>query len=55
MDIFTQLVYVIGRRNAGIIEMLGTGFLVRENGYIVTTYHVTGPNDDDLVVLAKDI
>jgi hypothetical protein len=52
MNIFTQLVYVVGRVTPDHVEMLGTAFLVSAAGHIVTTHHVTGPNDANLVVLA---
>lgn len=52
MNIFTQLVYVVGRLTPNHVEMLGTGFLVSPTGHIVTTHHVTGPNEANLVVLA---
>jgi len=58
MNIFTQLVYVIGRVTPNGVEMLGTGFLVGAPGYIVTTQHVSGSSDSNLVILAphsKDI
>src|SRR5688572_21643992 len=52
MNAFTQLVYVVGRVTPNHVEMLGTAFLVSSDGHIVTTHHVTGPNDSNLVVLA---
>lgn len=55
MNVFTQLVYVVGRVTPNHVKMLGTGFLVSPNGYIVTTHHVTGSNDANLVVLAPHI
>jgi hypothetical protein len=48
---FTQLVYVIGRVTPDHVEMLGTGFLVHQDGRIVTTQHVTGSGGPNLVVL----
>jgi hypothetical protein len=55
MDIFTQLVYVVGRVTPNHVEMLGSAFLVSRDGHIVTTHHVTGPNDANLVILAPHI
>jgi len=52
MHIFPQLVYVVGRLTPNGAEMLGTGFLVSPTGHIVTTQHVTGSSDANLVVLA---
>jgi S1-C subfamily serine protease len=52
MNIFTQLVYVVGRVTPNHVEMLGTAFLVSPNGHIATTHHVTGSADANLVVLA---
>ena len=55
MNIFTQLVYVIGKVTPNHVEMLGTGFLISNNGHIATTYHVTGSVGTNLVVLAPHI
>lgn len=52
MNIFTQLVYIIGRLTPDHVEMLGTGFLVRPDGLVATTHHVTGSSDANLVLLA---
>lgn len=52
MNIFTQLVYVVGRVTPNHVEMLGTAFLVSRDGLIATTHHVTGSTDSNLVVLA---
>jgi hypothetical protein len=55
MNIFTQLVYVVGKVTPNHVEMLGTGFLVSKNGHIATTHHVTGSEGANLVVLAPHI
>lgn len=55
MNIFTQLVYVVGKVTPNHVEMLGTGFLVSGQGHIATTHHVTGSADSNLVVLAPHI
>jgi hypothetical protein len=55
MNIFTQLVYVVGRVTPNHVEMLGTAFLVSRDGLIVTTHHVTGSADSNLVVLAPHV
>src|SRR3990172_10482643 len=52
MNIFTQLVYVVGRVTPNHVEMLGTAFLVSRDGLIATTHHVTGSSDSNLVILA---
>ncbi|MFT4192799.1 MAG: serine protease [Comamonas sp.] len=52
MNLFTQLVYVIGRVTPNSVEMLGTGFLVSHDGVIATTHHVVGSSDANLVILA---
>lgn len=55
MNIFTQLVYAIGRLTPDYVQMLGTGFLVSNHGHIVTTHHVTGSCDNNLVFLEPHI
>lgn len=55
MNIFTQLVYVIGKVTPDHVEMLGTGFLISAEGHIATTHHVTGSAQSNLVVLAPHI
>ena len=55
MNIFTQLVYVVGRVTPDHVEMLGTGFLISRDGHIATTHHVTGSTDSNLVVLAPHV
>lgn len=51
MNLFTQLVYVIGRVTPSSVEMLGTGFLVGREGVIATTHHVVSSSDANLVIL----
>lgn len=55
MNVFTQLVLVVGRISPHGVQMLGTGFIVRNDGRVVTTYHVSGPEDTNLVVLIPHI
>ena len=55
MNIFTQLVYVVGRVTPNQVDMLGTAFLVSQDGLIATTHHVAGSADSNLVVLAPHI
>lgn len=55
MNIFTQLVYVVGKLTPDHVEMLGTAFLVSKEGHIATTHHVTGSTDSNFVILAPHI
>jgi S1-C subfamily serine protease len=55
VQIFTQIVVVIGRVSPNGISMLGTGFFVKSDGYIATTRHVVGDNDSGLVILMPHI
>lgn len=55
MDIFTQIVLIIGRLGPNGIQMLGTGFIVSADGKVATTRHVVGDNDVNLVVLFPHI
>ncbi|MCD7898890.1 MAG: serine protease [Bacteroides sp.] len=52
---FTQSVFVIGKKTNNEIQMLGTGFLVSNNGKIATARHVIGNEDKDLVVMLPHI
>ncbi len=51
MKIFTQITLVVGRVTPQDVRMLGTGFLIKENGIVVTTRHVAGDDPKGLVVL----
>ena len=55
MDIFTQFVSIIGRVTPNHIELLGTAFMVSNDGKYVTAKHVIGDNHNGLVVLAPHI
>ncbi len=55
MNMFTQLVYVVGKLTPSNVKMLGTGFLISQEGHIATTHHVTGSEDSNLVVLIPHI
>jgi hypothetical protein len=55
MNVFTQIVVVIGRVNPDGVQMLGTGFLITQDGKIVTTKHVVGTDETRLVLLAPHI
>lgn len=55
MNLFTQLVLIVGRVNPDHVQMLGTGFIVNNDGYIVSTRHVVGAEDANLVVLAPHV
>ena len=51
MDIFSQIVLVIGRIQNGVINMLGTCFLIEKGKYIVVPRHVIGDNDEKLSII----
>lgn len=55
MDIFTQMVFVVGKIQTNTVQMLGTGFLISTDGKIVTSRHVVGNDDKNLVILAPHI
>ena len=54
---FTQITLVIGKRDkaSGLINMLGSGFLITNEGKIVTARHVVGNETEDLCVLMPHI
>ncbi|MBM4055177.1 MAG: trypsin-like peptidase domain-containing protein [Planctomycetes bacterium] len=55
MNIFTQLVLVVGKITPQGVNMLGSGFIISNSGLVVTPRHVIGDNDKDLVILAPHI
>lgn len=55
MNIFTQIVVTIGQIGQDGINMLGTGFIISNDGKIVTTKHVVGSDPSRLVVLMPHI
>lgn len=55
MDIFTQFVAIVGRMTPSHIEMLGTAFMISNNGAYATSRHVIGDNPNGLVILAPHI
>lgn len=55
MDVFTQFVSIVGRVTPNHIEMLGTAFMVSNDGKYVTAKHVIGDNHNGLVILAPHI
>lgn len=54
-DIMTQIVYTVGKRQGTNIEMLGTGFLVKDGLYVITSRHVIGDSNDGLVIILPSI
>lgn len=55
MNLFTQIVVVIGKITPNKVSMLGTGFIISNDGMIVTTKHVVGSDPSNLVILAPHI
>lgn len=55
MNAFTQLVLIVGRVTPQGVNMLGTGFLVSQDGFIATTSHNIIGDDKNLVVLMPHI
>lgn len=51
MKIFTQTVLAVGRVTPQGVTLLGTGFLVADDGRVVTTRHVVGNDESGLCVL----
>lgn len=55
MNIFTQLVLIVGRITPQGVNMLGTGFIISPNGLIATTAHNVSGENKGLVILAPHI
>jgi hypothetical protein len=55
VDVFTQFVSIVGRVTPNNIEMLGTAFMISNDGRYVTAKHVIGDNHKGLVILAPHI
>ena len=55
LDILTQFVLTIGRKDVDTIVMLGTGVLIAGGKYIVTPRHVVGDNDNGLCIILPSI
>lgn len=54
-DIFTQIVFTIGKVSDRGIEMLGTGFLTSDGKHIATPRHVVGDENDNLAIIIPSI
>lgn len=54
-SIFSQIVFVIGKIEPQAVVMLGTGFLVSNNGLIATTNHIIGQSSANLVILFPNV
>lgn len=55
MDIFSQIVLAIGRREDSLINMLGTCFIIEKGKYIVVPRHVIGDSDQNLSIILPSI
>lgn len=55
MNIFTQIVVVVGKITPNAVSMLGTGFIISNDGKIATSKHVVGSDPSNLVILAPNI
>ncbi len=55
MDIFSQIVFVIGRKTNHIINMLGTCFAIKSGKYFVVPRHVIGDSDENLSIILPNI
>ena len=55
MNIFTQLVLIVGRITPQGVSMLGTGFIISQDGLIATTSHNVKGEDKNLIILAPHI
>lgn len=55
LNIITQFVYVIARKEENGLNMLGTGFATNKGNNIVTPRHVVGDDDRDLVLILPNI
>lgn len=55
MNLFTQTVLVVGRITTSGVQMLGTGFLISNDGKIATTKHVINGDERNLVILSPKI